>query len=160
MNASESDADVESVAPEALKQRIDSGEPVSILDVRAEDEFEEWGIDGDSVEVVNLPYFELLDGVSEEQLEQIPSGDPIVVVCAKGGSSELVADHLLDAGRDAVNLEGGMKEWARIYEYRELNADTDVTVAQYQRGTSRRCCSPGASPSRRRNSVPRTRLES
>ncbi|MDS0301049.1 MBL fold metallo-hydrolase [Halogeometricum sp. S1BR25-6] len=136
MNASEPDADVESVAPEALKQRIDAGEPVSILDVRAEDEFEEWGIDGDSVEVVNLPYFELLDGVSEEQLERIPSGDPIVVVCAKGGSSELVADHLLDAGREAVNLEGGMKGWARVYEYRELDADTDATVAQYQRPSS------------------------
>ncbi|MFC4360520.1 MBL fold metallo-hydrolase [Halobium salinum] len=136
MDAPEPDVEVESIAPEDVKRRIDDGEPVTILDVRAESEFEEWGIDGDSVEVVNLPYFELLDGVSEEQLERIPDGDPTVVVCAKGGSSELVADHLLDAGRDAVNLEGGMKGWARIYEYRELDADTDATVAQYQRPSS------------------------
>ncbi|WP_254538463.1 MBL fold metallo-hydrolase [Halomarina litorea] len=132
----EPDADVESIAPEALKQRIDDGRPVTILDVRAESEYEEWRIDGESAEVANVPYFELLDGVSENHLERIPAGDPTVVVCAKGGSSEYVAGQLLDEGVDAVNLERGMNGWAGIYEYRELDADTDATVAQYQRPSS------------------------
>ncbi|WP_254538804.1 MBL fold metallo-hydrolase [Halomarina litorea] len=132
----EPDANVASIDPGTLKRRIDDGAPVQILDVRAESEFETWRIDGERVDVVNIPYFELLDGVSEEQLERIPDGDPTVVVCAKGGSSEYVAGHLLDAGFDAVNLERGMNGWARIYEYRELDADTDATVAQYQRPSS------------------------
>ncbi|MFC5973622.1 MBL fold metallo-hydrolase [Halomarina salina] len=132
----EPEAEVESIVPEALKQRIDDGRPVTILDVRAESEYEEWRIDGETAEVANVPYFELLDGVSEEQLERIPAGDPTVVVCAKGGSSEYVAGQLLEEGVDAANLERGMNGWAGIYEYRELDADTDATVAQYQRPSS------------------------
>ncbi|MFC6725385.1 rhodanese-like domain-containing protein, partial [Halobium palmae] len=120
----EPDVNVESIASEALKERIDAGEPVAVLDVRAESEYEEWGIDGDSVEVVNLPYFELLDGASEEQLDRVPEGDPTVVVCAKGGSSEYVAGLLVEEGVDAANLDRGMEGWASVYEYRELDADT------------------------------------
>ena len=132
----EPEANIVSIAPETLKQRIDSGERVQILDVRAESEFEEWAIDGDSVEVVNIPYFELLEGVTDEQLEYIPQGDPTVVVCAKGGSSEYVAGQLLAANINAVNLEGGMKGWAQVYEYQEVDANTDATIAQYQRPSS------------------------
>lgn len=132
----EPDADIESIAPEALKQRIDAGQPITILDVRAESEFDEWSIDGEAVEVTNIPYFELLNGVSEEQLKRIPEGNPTVVVCAKGGSSEYVAGQLLNEGIDATNLKRGMNGWAGIYEYRELDADTDATVAQYQRPSS------------------------
>ncbi|MDS0292612.1 MBL fold metallo-hydrolase [Halogeometricum luteum] len=136
MDAPEPNAEVESVAPETVKRRIDDGERVAILDVRAESEFEEWRIDGDGVEVVNVPYFELLDGIDDDQLERIPAGDPTIVVCAKGGSSEYVAGHLVEAGVNAANLEGGMKGWARIYDYRELDADTEATIAQYQRPSS------------------------
>ena len=136
MDAPKPNAEVESIPPEEVKQRIDNGEHVDILDARAESEFEEWSIDGDNIEVVNIPYFELLEGVSDEQLERIPKGDPTIVVCAKGGSSEYVAGQLLEEGVNAANLGAGMKGWARIYEYRELDADTEATVAQYQRPSS------------------------
>jgi glyoxylase-like metal-dependent hydrolase (beta-lactamase superfamily II) len=130
------DATVASLDPGTLRRRISDGAPVQILDVRAESEFEEWQIDGEDVNVVNIPYFELLDGISEDQRERVPEGDPTVVVCAKGGSSEYVAGQLLEAGIDAVNLERGMNGWARIYDYQELDTDTDATVAQYQRPSS------------------------
>jgi glyoxylase-like metal-dependent hydrolase (beta-lactamase superfamily II) len=133
---SESPLDSEGIAPEELKSMIDGEEPVGLLDVRAREEFEEWHIDGPSVEVANVPYFELLDGVDEEDLARIPDTEPVVVVCAKGGSSEMIADHLREAGVDAVNLERGMNGWASIYEYYELEADTEATVAQYQRPSS------------------------
>ncbi|WP_158058020.1 MBL fold metallo-hydrolase [Halorussus halophilus] len=130
------DVEVGSIEPETLKEQIDSGESVTILDVRAESEFDEWHLDGDSVEIVNVPYFDLLDGVDESDLERIPEGDPLVVVCAKGGSSEYIAGQLIEAGRDAVNLAEGMNGWATIYEYKEVETDGDALVAQYQRPSS------------------------
>ncbi|MEF8788534.1 MAG: MBL fold metallo-hydrolase [Haloarculaceae archaeon] len=134
----EPDVAVDSVAPETLKQWIDDGEDVAILDVRAEGEFAEWRIDGEGVEVLNVPYYELLEGVSDEHLDRLPESEdhPLVVVCAKGGSSEYVAGLLEESGVEAVNLAEGMNGWAGIYEYRELDADTDATVAQYQRPSS------------------------
>ena len=39
--------------------------------------------------------------------------DPLFVICAKGGSSEFVADILRGRGIDARNVEGGMTAWGR-----------------------------------------------
>jgi len=130
------ESDVETMEAETLKERIDAGEDVTILDVRAEDEFDEWHIEGDSVEIVNVPYYGLVDGLEEEDLERIPEGDPLVVLCAKGGSSELIAEMLVEEGRDAVSLAEGMNGWATIYEYEEVETDGDALVTQYQRPSS------------------------
>ncbi|WP_327053488.1 MBL fold metallo-hydrolase [Halomicrococcus gelatinilyticus] len=136
MSEDTSDTDVETIEAETLKEQIDAGEDVTILDVRAEDEFDEWHIEGDSVEIANVPYYGLVDGLDEEDLERIPEGDPLVVLCAKGGSSELIAEMLVEEGRDAVSLAEGMNGWATIYEYEEVETDGDALVAQYQRPSS------------------------
>jgi rhodanese-related sulfurtransferase len=47
-----------------------------------------------------------------EQLDEIPPGPQVVVVCRSGARSARVTGFLVDAGRDAVNLEGGMQAWA------------------------------------------------
>jgi glyoxylase-like metal-dependent hydrolase (beta-lactamase superfamily II) len=131
------DVNVESIDPEALKDRIESGEEVFLLDTRVPDDVEEWSIDGETVETLNVPYFEFLAGEPDEEVfEQLPDDREIVVVCAKGGSSEFVAGELVEEGYDAKNLADGMKGWARIFEYKEIDADTDATVAQYQRPSS------------------------
>ena len=64
-------------------------------------------------EYLNIPYFELLDGV-EEILQKIPTDKDVLVVCAKEGSSIMVAEMLSDAGREVAYLEGGMKSWRCI----------------------------------------------
>jgi len=129
---------VDSIEPDVLKAQIDEGEDVTILDVRAEDEFEEWHIDGESVDVLNVPYFEFLDDVDEELVERVPTGDPLVVVCAKGTSSEYVAGVLKEEDdREAVNLAEGMNGWAGIYEAEEVTRyEGTGTVLQYQRPSS------------------------
>ncbi|MBP1986870.1 glyoxylase-like metal-dependent hydrolase (beta-lactamase superfamily II)/rhodanese-related sulfurtransferase [Halolamina salifodinae] len=129
------DATVASITPEALKDRIDEPDgDVFLLDVRSESDFAEWRIEG--AETVNYPYFELLDGIPEALAEQLPEDRQITVLCAKGGSSEMIAENLQEAGYDVDHLERGMKGWARIYEYQELDVDADATVAQYRRPSS------------------------
>jgi len=131
------DATVDAVEPSELKQRIDDGEAVTVLDARMNGDFEEWHVDGDTVDIVNVPYFEFLDGADEELLERVPEGDPLVVLCAKGGASEFVAGTLVDAGRDVVHLEEGMNGWARVLDRVEVTAyDGPGTVYQYQRPSS------------------------
>ncbi len=86
-----------------------------ILDVRNKDAFEDWKIEGHKFEYLNIPYFDLLDGV-EEILPQIPEDQDVLVVCAKEGSSIMVADMMAEAGRDVAYLEGGMKSWSMYLE--------------------------------------------
>ncbi|MFB6142102.1 MAG: MBL fold metallo-hydrolase [Halorientalis sp.] len=132
----ESDEPVTAITPARLQERIESGEDVFILDARAESDFDEWHIDGENVDIVNYPYFELLDDVPDELHEQLPDDRRITALCGKGGSSELVADNLDAAGYDVDHLEDGMKGWARVYEYQELDVAVDATVAQYRRPSS------------------------
>lgn len=129
---------VESLEPARLKEQIEAGEPVTILDVRAESEFDEWHIDGETVEIVNVPYFEFLDGVDDDLLDAVPHGDPLVVICAKGDSSEFIAGRLMEAlDITAVNLAEGMNGWASIYEAVEISGYPGAgTVYQYQRPSS------------------------
>ena len=101
-------------AADVARKVIDNKE-LFILDVRNADAFEDWKIDGHKFEYLNIPYFELLDGV-DEILEKVPTDKDVLVVCAKEGSSIMVAEMLLDAGREVAYLEGGMKSWSMYLE--------------------------------------------
>jgi glyoxylase-like metal-dependent hydrolase (beta-lactamase superfamily II) len=98
-----------------VARKVIHNEPLFILDVRHTDAFADWKIEGHQFEHLNVPYFELLDGV-EEILPQIPADREVLVVCAKEGSSIMVAEMISEAGRDAAYLEGGMKSWSMHIE--------------------------------------------
>ncbi len=101
-------------AAQVARKVIDNKE-LFILDVRNADAFEDWKIEGHKFEYLNIPYFELLDGV-EEILPKIPSNKEILVVCAKEGSSMMIADMLSEAGLSVGYLAGGMKSWSMYLE--------------------------------------------
>jgi len=132
------DVEIESVSPDGLKERIDAGEDVTLLDTRMESEYKEWRIDGETVESINVPYFEFLDDeIDDDVLAQVPDDREITVLCAKGGSSEYVAGTLKERGYDVDHLEDGMNGWARIYERVEVERyDGSGTLYQYQRPSS------------------------
>src|SRR6056297_1501498 len=132
------DVDVESVEPETLKDRIDAGEDVTLLDARMQSDYDEWRIDGENVTSINAPYFEFLeDDIDEDVLDQIPDDREVTVLCAKGGASEYVAGTLAERGYDVDHLEDGMNGWASIYETVEVtDYDGAGTLLQYQRPSS------------------------
>lgn len=107
-----------------VARKVIENQELFILDVRNRDAFEDWKIDGHKFEYLNIPYFELLDGV-EGILPKIPSDQDILVVCAKEGSSLMVAEMLSEAGRDAAYLEGGMKSWSMHLEPIKIGDLTD-----------------------------------
>jgi len=132
------DVDVESVDPETLKDRIDAGEDVTLLDARMQSDYEEWHIDGENVTSINVPYFEFLeDDIDEDALAAVPDNREVTVLCAKGGASEFVAGTLVERGYDVDHLEDGMNGWASIYEAVEVERyDGAGTLLQYQRPSS------------------------
>lgn len=107
---------MQAMTPQQLTKKILANEEVFILDVRNTSEFDNWKIDGGKTEILNIPYFDLLDGV-DEALDKIPNGKDILVVCAKEGSSIFVAEQLVEAGRMNIHyLKGGMKAWSEYLE--------------------------------------------
>ncbi|MCM3587401.1 MBL fold metallo-hydrolase [Mesobacillus maritimus] len=107
---------VKTISVKELVKKILSNEKIFILDARNTDDFDDWKIEGENVEIINAPYFDLLDGV-ESIVDKLPKGQDIFVICAKGGSSEFVAEQLVEAGfTQAYSIEGGMKAWSEHLE--------------------------------------------
>ncbi|WP_438318736.1 MBL fold metallo-hydrolase [Sporosarcina sp. FA9] len=101
-------------AKDVARKVIDNKE-LFILDVRNSDAFIDWKIDGQKFKYLNIPYFDLLDGV-EEILTEVPTDKDILVVCAKEGSSIMIAEMLAEEGLKAGYLVGGMKSWSTYLE--------------------------------------------
>ena len=101
-------------AKEITKKAMNK-EPLFILDIRAEDAFNDWKIEGESFEYLNVPYFDLLDGV-EEILPKLPKNQDIVVICAKGKSSVMIGEMLAEAGLSTYYLVDGMRAWSEYLE--------------------------------------------
>jgi glyoxylase-like metal-dependent hydrolase (beta-lactamase superfamily II) len=98
-----------------VTKKVFNNDNLFVLDVRNEDDFSNWKIEGKNFEYLNVPYFDLLDGV-EPILDKTPADKELLVVCAKEGSSVMVADMLEEAGREASYLQGGMKAWSEHLE--------------------------------------------
>lgn len=98
-----------------VARKVIENKELFILDVRNKDAFSDWKIEGHKFEYLNIPYFDLLDGV-EEILSAIPTDKDVLVVCAKEGSSIMIAEMLADEGRTAGYLAGGMKSWSTYLE--------------------------------------------
>lgn len=101
--------------PKDLAKKIINQENLFLLDIRNKEDFNDWKIEGKSIDYLNVPYFELLDGVDGIQ-NQIPTDKEVVVVCAKGNSSVMISEMLSDAGFEVSHLDGGMRAWSEHME--------------------------------------------
>ncbi|WP_108672387.1 MBL fold metallo-hydrolase [Peribacillus acanthi] len=106
---------VKAMTAKEVTKKVFNKEELFILDVRNENDFNDWKIDGHNFEYLNIPYFDLLDGV-EEIMDKIPTDKQVLVVCAKEGSSIMVAEMLSEEGREVSYLQGGMKAWSEYLE--------------------------------------------
>lgn len=106
-----------------FKRKLDRGEIPFILDLRLEEEFAAWRIEGRRpVETLNIPQ---LDFVGEEGqfLSRLPRDREIFLVCAHGGASTYEAEQLRAKGFKARGLAGGMDAWGVLYETACLTGD-------------------------------------
>jgi glyoxylase-like metal-dependent hydrolase (beta-lactamase superfamily II) len=107
---------VKNMTVKEITNKVLNNEELFLLDVRTEDAYQDWKIEGKNFSYLNVPYFDLLDGV-EEIVDQLPKDSEIAVVCAKGGSSQMIAEMLDEEGFENVySVEGGMKAWSEHLE--------------------------------------------
>lgn len=100
-------AGVPTITPLELKERLDRGERITLLDVREPFEHEIANLDALGAKLI--PLGELPDRLSEID----PYGE-VVVFCRVGGRSAKAVKQLHAAGlRRARNLKGGIIAWAR-----------------------------------------------
>ncbi len=131
------DTQVQAMTATQLYARLLANEPLFVLDVRNNDAFATWQIEGGSnLQTLNLPYFDFIEDEAAS-LQQVPTGHDVLVVCAKQGSSEYVAGLLAENGYRAAYLAGGIAAWGDFYDVRDVvtsDAGRIVQVARPARG--------------------------
>lgn len=123
---------VQTITVDELHRKMDCGERVFILDVRNPEDFEEWKIEGNHVESLNIPYFDFLDE-DEAVYESLPKDAEVVVVCAKGGSSLMVAEQLDARGYHVSSLADGMLAWSQFYAPTTVVDESALKLIQLNR---------------------------
>ena len=95
------------VTPTAVRGRLDAGADLVLLDVREADEVAHCRIAG----AVHIPM-----GDVPARLSELDPDRDLVVYCHHGVRSAAVANFLRQQGFKAVNLEGGVDQWARAID--------------------------------------------
>lgn len=94
------------ISPAALNTRVQSGEPVELIDVRTPIEFREVHAHG----AQNLPLDQLDAGAVAASRKG--NADPLYVICRSGGRASKAIEQLAAAGvQNLVNVEGGTLAW-------------------------------------------------
>lgn len=94
------------LTPAELKEKIDAGEKLALIDVREPAEWEIVRIEGATL----IPKDEILSGAG---LAKVPQDRPTVLYCRTGARSAEALAALKRAGfADATHLQGGVTAWA------------------------------------------------
>lgn len=128
-----------SIGMEELRERLDAGEPITLLDVRPSLERAEWSIPGS----LHLDVYDALKAGDRRALAAFepPAGTPVVTVCAAGKTSLIAAEQLRARGVAARSLAGGMKAWSLAWNSADISFSTsDAAVIQVRR-TGKGCLS-------------------
>jgi len=124
---------MQEISPEELSEQLhDSGRDPLVLDIRHEDDFEEWHIPGS----INVDVYDELTEHPEQAtsaLSELPREEQIVTICAAGIVSETATGVLRELDYDAVTLTDGMNGWSRVHRHAEVPADLDCTLIQVAR---------------------------
>lgn len=109
-------AQAPAVDVEELLPRLDHGDELVVLDVRNDEEFAAWKLEARrSIDTVHVPYFDFIEE-PDRCVARVPRGREVVVLCAQGGSSEMVVDLLRAARVAARNVKGGMVAYGDYLE--------------------------------------------
>jgi rhodanese-related sulfurtransferase len=97
---------------ETLRDMLERGERVTVVDVRRSEAHTEGAIPGS----VNFDAYDALHAGDERAMEglNLPEGARVVTVCNRGHSSAVAAEQLRRRGHEAFSLEGGMEAWKSL----------------------------------------------
>lgn len=116
-----SDTQPAQIPPEELAERLDRGEPLQVLDVRAPEKVARGRVAfGPELEFHALPNSQIFKLPDVRDLN-LDTARPVAVICGHGNSSKQTTAFLRERGYDAYSVIGGMAAWETVYVARRLS---------------------------------------
>lgn len=128
------DAPLPQIPPQELAERLDRGEPLQVLDIRAPDKVERGHISiGPELDFHALPNSKIL-ALPDVGALHLDAARPIAVICGHGNSSKKATAFLRERGYEAFSVTGGMAAWESVYVARRLTPTPSLShVVQLDR---------------------------
>lgn len=106
---------MQEITAKELKERLDSGEDVQLIDVRQPDEFAFARIEDAKL----IPLGEIIS-----RMDELDDSKELILQCKAGGRSAQAIDFLMRAGYkgEMTNLKGGITAWSN---------DVDPKIPKY-----------------------------
>ena len=102
------------ISPEKLSEKMNYEKNILLLDVRAEDKYNEYHITNSNIEMLNIPknhIFELEKGKEDKVIPLQKRGKQLVITCTTGNSAIKCGEILSNQGYDVTILTGGITAW-------------------------------------------------
>jgi len=128
------DASLPQIPPQELAERLNRGESLQVLDVRAPDKVERGHIVlGSDLDFHAHPNSKLL-ALPDVSALHLDTTRPIAVVCGHGNSSKKATAFLRERGYEAYSVIGGMAAWETVYVAHQLSPTPSLShVVQLDR---------------------------
>jgi len=112
---------------EALRELLDRGKPVTVLDIRRAEARAEWAIPGS----IHVDAYDALRSGAPDALANVdlPKEEPVVTVCNVGKTGAIAAEQLRTRGFEARSLAGGMKAWSLAWNSAEVRDKVEALGA-------------------------------
>ncbi len=124
---------------ETLRQALETGAPVTVLDIRPPGDRAEWWIPGSR----HLDAYDALKRGDPAPLAgaDLPADRPVVVVCRAGVVARDAALRLTERGLAASYLTGGMQAWSQAWNHAAVTGVGQDTAVIQVRRTGKGCLS-------------------
>lgn len=129
---------VQTIDVAMLRLWLEENRNVLVLDVRPQEQRQEWHIPGS----IHVDVYAQLKAGERADLSQfaMAHGTPIVTVCAAGKVSQLAARQLASEGYTVYSLQGGMNAWSAAWNVAALPLGEEALILQIRR-TGKGCLS-------------------
>jgi sulfur-carrier protein adenylyltransferase/sulfurtransferase len=115
---SKQQTEIPEITVSELKEKLDNGERIILVDVRNHSEYQIAKIPGS----VLIPLPDIEQGIGIDKIKELFNGDPLIVHCKMGGRSAKALGILKEAGINGINVKGGINAWS---------IEVDPSVPQY-----------------------------
>jgi len=130
---------MQTIDVDTLQTWLDTGRPVTVLDVRTAADRAEWAIPG-SMHVDAYTALKVNDPHALDAVD-LPRDRPVVTVCGAGQMSLVAAEQLRARGLEVCSLAGGMQAWSLAWNTAELPVPNSAARVVQVRRTSKGCLS-------------------
>lgn len=118
---------------ETLREWLEKGRAVKVLDVRYDEDYAESAIPGST----HVNAYDALKAGDPHAMDAVlaTKGIPVVTVCNRGHTSIIAAEQLEARGIETLSLEGGMKAWSLAWNTAEVSvpAGSEAQILQVRR---------------------------